>query len=69
MTTVFAGSHLRQIEDETELLKMRCRKKEKIKRFFLVCREARPRKVDGIDILPWREFLGRLWADDIVTGG
>ncbi len=32
-------------------------------------REARPRKVDGIDILPWREFLGRLWADDIVTGG
>lgn len=32
-------------------------------------RESRPRKVDGIDILPWREFLGRLWAGDIVAGG
>ncbi len=45
------------------------REEGRIKRFFLVCRESRPRKVDGIDILPWREFLGRLWADDIVTGG
>lgn len=45
------------------------REEGKIKRFFLVCREARPRKIDGIEVLPWREFLERLWADDIVTGG
>jgi len=45
------------------------REEGKIKRFFLVCREPRPRRVDGIDILPWREFLERLWADDIVTRG
>jgi len=25
--------------------------------------------LDGIHILPWREFLGRLWAGDIVAGG
>lgn len=29
--------------------------------FVLVCLEPRPRRVDGIDILPWREFLTRLW--------
>ena len=45
------------------------REEGKIKSFYLVCRESRPRKVDGIDILPWREFLARLWAGDIVAGG
>jgi predicted AAA+ superfamily ATPase len=45
------------------------REEGRIKRFFLVCRESRPRKVDGIDILPWREFLDRLWAGDIVSEG
>jgi uncharacterized protein len=29
---------------------------------ILVCREARPRVVDGIEVLPYREFLVRLWA-------
>ncbi len=45
------------------------REEGKIKRFILVCGETRPRKIDGIEVLPWRLFLGRLWADDIVTGG
>lgn len=45
------------------------REEGRIKRFILVCREERPRKIDGIEILPWRGFLERLWADDIVTGG
>ena len=36
----------------------------KFKRLILVCREERPRKLDGIEILPWREFLGRLWANE-----
>ncbi len=37
-----------------------------VKRFILVCREARARKVDGIDILPWREFLEQLWSGKIA---
>jgi len=35
-----------------------------VKRFILVCREERARKVDGIDILPWREFLEQLWSGE-----
>ena len=58
------------IAQDKHLLGLRALREEgRIKRFFLVCRESRPRKVDGIDILPWREFLGRLWAGDIVAGG
>jgi predicted AAA+ superfamily ATPase len=32
----------------------------------LVCNERAPRRVEGIEILPWREFLARLWAGDVV---
>ena len=36
---------------------------------ILACRVPRPRKTsDGIDILPWRVFLRRLWAGDLVLG-
>ena len=31
---------------------------------ILVSDEPRPRQVDGISILPWREFIGCLWAGD-----
>lgn len=34
------------------------------KRFILVSRDERPRKLDGIEILPWREFLGLLWDNE-----
>jgi hypothetical protein len=30
----------------------------------LVSLEPMARRVDGIDILPWREFLTRLWAGE-----
>jgi predicted AAA+ superfamily ATPase len=40
------------------------REEGKFKRFILVCRDERPRKLDGIEILPWREFLGKLWANE-----
>ena len=30
--------------------------------FVVVSLEPAPRRVDGIDILPWREFLTRLWG-------
>jgi predicted AAA+ superfamily ATPase len=38
-------------------------------RSYLVCREERPRRLDEIDILPWREFLERLWAGAILSEG
>lgn len=37
-----------------------------IKRSIIVCREIRPRIVDGIEILPWEYFLDQLWSDQII---
>jgi predicted AAA+ superfamily ATPase len=35
-------------------------------RCLLVCRVPRGRRTeDGIDIIPWREFLERLWRHEI----
>jgi len=37
------------------------------RRSYLVCRCPRPRKTDdGIEIIPWKLFLERLWAGDIL---
>lgn len=33
---------------------------------ILVCNERAPRLVDGIEILPWREFLARLWGGGLL---
>ena len=33
---------------------------------IIVCRENAARNVDGIAILPWREFLTNLWGDAII---
>ena len=32
---------------------------------ILVADEPRPREVEGISVLPWREFIGRLWAGEL----
>ena len=32
---------------------------------ILVSDEPRPREVDGVSILPWREFIGLLWAGEL----
>jgi len=37
-----------------------------LKHYVLVSLEPRPRTVDGIRILPWREFLEQLWAGAFV---
>lgn len=59
-----------QIAQDRHLAGLKASREEgRIKRFYLDCREARPRKVDGIDIMPWREFFEQLWADEIVTRG
>ena len=33
-----------------------------MQRAVCVSLEPRPRRVDGIDVLPWREFLDALWS-------
>jgi predicted AAA+ superfamily ATPase len=38
-----------------------------MKHLVLVCQEATPRKVGAILILPWQEFLERLWSDAFVA--
>lgn len=34
------------------------------KRYIVVCREEYPRKVDGIEILPWKFFFKSLWKEE-----
>jgi uncharacterized protein len=34
---------------------------------LMVCNERRPRVHDGVDVLPWREFLARLWSGQILS--
>ena len=44
------------------------RDEQKSKRCLLVCRAARPRRTeDGIEILPWPDFLRELWEDRLVV--
>lgn len=37
-----------------------------IRRAILVCSESRPRRTDGIEILPWVYFLDLLWKDKLL---
>jgi predicted AAA+ superfamily ATPase len=37
-------------------------------RYVCVCLEPRPRTVDGVAVLPYREFLDRLWGGELPTG-
>ncbi|HCU24681.1 MAG TPA: AAA family ATPase, partial [Deltaproteobacteria bacterium] len=38
-----------------------------VKRAMLVCLEKEPRLLDSkIEILPWRIFCNRLWADELI---
>jgi predicted AAA+ superfamily ATPase len=42
------------------------REEQKSRRCILVSRAARARKTDdGIEILPWREFLRQLWSNEL----
>ena len=38
----------------------------KVKKSIIVSTDPYPRKVDNIMILPWKEFLERLWAGEII---
>ena len=37
---------------------------KKLKRYLCVCLEPRPRKTDGIEILPFKKFLEALWSGE-----
>lgn len=53
--------------DDRDLRGLRALREEgRLQRYLLVCREQRPRRVDGIDILPWELFLDQLWAGRVV---
>jgi len=38
-----------------------------LKRRILVCLEPRARHVDGVDILPYRDFCTALWAGELMV--
>ncbi len=38
------------------------------RRAIVVCNEPLPRVHDGMEVLPWREFLERLWGGGILAG-
>ncbi|MBI4669673.1 MAG: AAA family ATPase, partial [Elusimicrobia bacterium] len=40
----------------------------KTKRSIAVSLDPQPRKVNGIEILPWKIFLDQLWAGRIIHG-
>lgn len=42
------------------------KEEKKLKNYLLVSLEERPRTVDQIQILPWKEFLDRLWGGAFV---
>ena len=38
----------------------------KPKKTFVVCNETARRKVGQVLVVPWREFLKELWANEVV---
>ena len=44
------------------------REEGRFRRFILVAREDRPQRLDGIDIMPWRDFLDALWSGHLMEG-
>ena len=53
--------------DSSDLRSLRAFVKDnRPRRAILVCNEQAPRQVEGIDVLPWGEFLARLWEGGIV---
>jgi len=37
------------------------------RRALMVCNERSPRMHDGVEVLPWRDFLARLWGGQILA--
>lgn len=43
------------------------REEGSVRRCIIVCLESRPRRLEGIDIIPWEAFLELLWNDQLLT--
>ncbi|MBI4600724.1 MAG: hypothetical protein HY721_02075 [Planctomycetes bacterium] len=37
-----------------------------VRRSIVVAFEPRPRRIGGIEVLPWRQFLAMLWEGEIA---
>ena len=46
---------------------MALREEALMSHYVLVSMEPKARQVNGLDILPWREFLDRLWSGEWMT--
>ena len=57
-TTTVSSRHLSGLKSFAE--------EYKTKQLILVCNEPMPRLIDGILVLPWKEFLQRLWGGKIM---
>jgi uncharacterized protein len=57
-TTNVSARHLKGLKSFAE--------EYKTKQLILVCNEPLPRLVEGVLILPWKVFLERLWAGEII---
>lgn len=54
--------------DSSELRSLRAFMEDnRPKKAVVVCNEAAPRKVEGIEVLPWRVFLQRLWDGRVIA--
>ncbi len=42
------------------------REEGKMRRYLLVCREETPLMMDGVEVLPWQEFLSLLWDGELA---
>lgn len=40
------------------------REENQMQHYILVCTEERPQLIDGIQVLPWKYFLEKLWKDE-----
>jgi len=40
---------------------------QKLKRYVCVSLEPRPRRVNNVTVLPWRQFLDALWTREFST--
>ena len=43
------------------------KKEMKIKNFFLISRDPTSRVIDGIQVIPYQQFLKSLWSDKLLS--
>jgi predicted AAA+ superfamily ATPase len=55
------------IVSDQDLRGLKALKEEvRLRHAVVACMEQSPRRVDGIEILPWQMFLDRLWSGDFT---